>query len=399
METTSGLGLKLPSDSDFYDVEDMNYNTRKIDQEFQKSINSEQGMHGIRYYESNLEVYNAETEEWEKAAGGGLPPRPVTNVSANNIMIPSQNNKLVVKWSKPSVYDVQIAQYNIYGYIGEIQPTNISQFNLITTIDDYATTEYESNVIETYNYILVASVSTDGVIQEDITQMCKVSSITLPSIGTTLSSMSWDDINKIVEFSDPRNYFSIGDVKTVSINGTNYNVKIYDFYHDDLADESGKAAITFGLANCLTGTNNMNSTNTNVGGWKECARRSALNSTFFELLPSDLRNIIKTVLKKTSAGNQSSTIETTEDKLFFFSEVELFGSTTYSKPGEGTQYPIFTNNSSRVKKLGDSGSTTYWWERSPYASNATYFCLVYTDGSANYSSASYSYGLCFGFCI
>ena len=56
METTSGLGLKLPGDSDYYDVEDMNYNSRKIDQEFQKSINSEQGMHGVRYYDGKLQV-------------------------------------------------------------------------------------------------------------------------------------------------------------------------------------------------------------------------------------------------------------------------------------------------------------------------------------------------------
>ena len=64
METTSGLGLKLPSDSDYYDIEDMNYNTRKIDQEFQKSINSEHGMYGIRYYDGKLEV--KDNGEWKK---------------------------------------------------------------------------------------------------------------------------------------------------------------------------------------------------------------------------------------------------------------------------------------------------------------------------------------------
>ena len=166
-----------------------------------------------------------------------------------------------------------------------------------------------------------------------------------------------------------------------------------------MADGSGKAKMTLGLANCLSTTYAMNSSNTNVGGWESCALRTTLQDTIFNQLPSELRALIKKVKKKTSAGNQSSTINTTEDTLFLFSEVELFGSTTYSKSGEGTQYPIFTNNSSRIKKQGDSGSAYYWWERSPYASISTAFCLVDTDGSAGGTNASNTFGVCFGFCI
>ena len=46
-----------------------------------------------------------------------------------------------------------------------------------------------------------------------------------------------------------------------------------------------------------------------------------------------------------------------------------------------------------------NGSANYWWERSPYGGNSTYFCSVYGNGNANYDGASYAYGVAFGFCF
>ena len=40
-----------------------------------------------------------------------------------------------------------------------------------------------------------------------------------------------------------------------------------------------------------------------------------------------------------------------------------------------------------------------WWLRSPYVSNATYFCFVNTNGNANNYYATHSYGLALGFSI
>ena len=166
-----------------------------------------------------------------------------------------------------------------------------------------------------------------------------------------------------------------------------------------MADGSGKAKITFGLANCLSTYYAMNSSNTNSGGWGSCALRTTLQNTILNQLPTELKSLIKTVKKKTSAGSKSTTINTTNDTLFLFSEVELFGSTTHSVTGEGTQYPIFTDNNSRIKKQGDTGSACRWWERSPNDRNTTSFCRVETNGSPYYYETSYDYCVCFGFCI
>ena len=123
-------------------------------------------------------------------------------------------------------------------------------------------------------------------------------------------------------------------------------------------------------------------------------------ATYLSQLTSAWQNAVKQVNKLSSAGSQSTTIKTTADKLFLLSEVEIFGSTSYSVSGEGTQYAYCKANNAandRVKKR--NGSALSWWERSPCASNTTYFCYVYSNGNASYVIASGSCGVAFGFCV
>ena len=75
----------------------------------------------------------------------------------------------------------------------------------------------------------------------------------------------------------------------------------------------------------------------------------------------------------------------------------IFGSTSYSVSGEGTQYAYYKAGNSKVKNV--SGSANGWWERSPFASITTGFCFVYSNGSAFSGIASSSCGVAFGFCV
>ena len=121
--------------------------------------------------------------------------------------------------------------------------------------------------------------------------------------------------------------------------------------------------------------------------------------TLLSKLPSALQNVIKSVNKLTSAGNQSTTINTTSDKLFLLSEVEIFGRTIYSKSGEGSQYDYYRAGNSKAKKV--NGSVSSWWERSPYNNNNTNFCRVDGNGDAGSGGfeASTSLGVSFAFCV
>ena len=191
--------------------------------------------------------------------------------------------------------------------------------------------------------------------------------------------------------------WAVGNQKTMTIGGTDYTFDIIGKYHDDYADGSGKAPLTLQMHDCYADTKQMNRGYTNSGGWKSCTMRTTHLPAILALMPTEVQNGIREVSKKASVGGTSSTIETVSDKLFLLSEVEIFGSTSYSAAGEGTQYDYYKAGNSKVKNR--NGRANGWWERSPYGSDSTSFCRVYSSGTANYSPADRDIGVAFGLCF
>lgn len=207
---------------------------------------------------------------------------------------------------------------------------------------------------------------------------------------------SWEAIIAACHSGSVPSTWAVGDSKAMTINGTSYQIDIIGKNHDTYT-AGGTAPLTFQMHDCYGTKYQMNSSNTNSGGWTSCAMRSTHLPAILALMPSEVQAGIKEVNKLTSAGSQSSTINTTADKLFLLSEIEIFGSTTYSKSGEGSQYAYYSAGNSKVKKF--SGSADGWLERSPFGSDSTYFCSVYSNGNAVYGYASVSYGVAFAFCF
>lgn len=227
----------------------------------------------------------------------------------------------------------------------------------------------------------------------------KTINVTVQMLSPTLANNTWAQIAAASEAGVAASTWSVGDTKNITVGGETLTVEIVGFNHDDLAS-GGKAGITFGLKNLMANTRQMNSSNTNAGGFTGSDMYDWLQSTLLNSLPSDLRAVLKSVNKKTSAGSQSSTINTNAMKIFLFSEIEIFGSVTYSKSGEGSQYSRFATASSRIKYLSNgSGSAYLWWERSPCGSYSSDFCGVSSNGSAVSDYADSSRGVCFGFCV
>lgn len=220
--------------------------------------------------------------------------------------------------------------------------------------------------------------------------------LTLSFLNDNFANNSWASIIAACHSGSVPSTWVVGNSKIMTINGTSYQVDIIGKNHDTYT-AGGKAPLTFQLHDCYGETKNMNSSDTNSGGWTSCAMRSTHLPAILALMPTEVQNGIREVNKLTSAGSQSSTINTTADKLFLLSEVEIFGSTSYSAAGEGTQYDYYKAGNSKVKKR--NGSATDWWERSPMASRSAGFCLVDSDGNAFISLASYASGVAFGFCF
>lgn len=207
---------------------------------------------------------------------------------------------------------------------------------------------------------------------------------------------TWETIIAACQRGTVPETWAVGNHKTMMINGISYQIDIIGKNHDTYAS-GGKAPLTFQLHDCYADTNVMNSSNTNSGGWTSCAMRSTHLPAILTLMPTEIQSGIREVNKLTSAGSQSATINTTADKLFLLSEVEIFGSTSHTAKGEGTQYDYYKAGNSKVKNL--NGSAADWWERSPRANNSARFCMVYSDGDASAGAANSDHGVAFGFCF
>lgn len=224
----------------------------------------------------------------------------------------------------------------------------------------------------------------------------KTCAVTVSFLKDNFADNDWASIIAACHSGSVPSTWVVGNSKTMTINGASYQVDIIGKNHDTYT-AGGKAPLTFQLHDCYADTKAMNSSNTNSGGWTSCAMRSTHLPAILALMPTEVQNGIREVNKLTSAGSQSATINTTADKLFLLSEVEIFGSTTYSEAGEGTQYDYYKAGNSKVKKR--NGSAAIWWERSPNAGYSTRFCYVDSNGSAGLSGASTARGVAFGFCF
>ena len=189
-------------------------------------------------------------------------------------------------------------------------------------------------------------------------------------------------------------------------NGKTLTYRIIGINHDDIADGSGKAGLTF-LTTSTTITSRMNATDTNAGGWEKSELRTKMNSgEIWSLMPADFQSKVKSVRKLTNnvgggSANKNAAVTATSDKLFLLSYSEIV-STSYwadSDPwtsSEGSQYEAFkgkvTNNYSgnACLKIGN-----YWWERSASPDYSRDFLSVHSHGDPSGNNvATYSYCVC-----
>lgn len=137
-----------------------------------------------------------------------------------------------------------------------------------------------------------------------------------------------------------------------------------------------------------------------------CATNPVEN-TLMSCLPADLRAVMKPIVKYTdNVGGGTDTAENVTaliDYLPLLAEFEIFGTRSYANSTEQTyqqQYAYFkAGNTKKKYRHSATGSTAFWWERSPSYHTASYFCRVYTGGSANCYIATYSYGVAPAFLI
>ena len=217
--------------------------------------------------------------------------------------------------------------------------------------------------------------------------------VDLVMIDPVFGNNSWATIIKACQEKQVPSTWNVGDSCNMTINNTTYAIDIIGKNHDDYADGSGKAPLTFQMHTTYATQYKMNGAEYNNCGWVNCLVRT-YNAfpKLKQVMPAEVVAALKAVTKKTTAGGASSAIDTTEDTLFLLSEIEVQGTRTFSYAGEGTQYEYYKTAANREKNRA-------WYLRSPRISSTTCFCRTGWSGEADWSVASEVDGIAAAWCF
>ena len=172
-------------------------------------------------------------------------------------------------------------------------------------------------------------------------------------------------------------------------NGKTLQYRIIGIDHDDLADGSGKAGLTFEATNTALAAQRMNATDTNAGGWEKSELRGRLNTgDLWSLLPSELQSKVKSVTKMTDnqGGGKAGTPSATTDKIFLLSMTEVYG----DLQSDGTQYEFYKSKGVTKSNYSGASSSNDHWTRSVNPSRSTIFRNVLSNGDWNNGIAAYT---------
>ena len=258
-----------------------------------------------------------------------------------------------------------------------------------------------------------------------------------------LDENDWTTIREVSDAGQGANYWSIGDRKAVTLNGTvghlslsNYTTYAFIIGFNHNASVEGTNRIHFQLAKtalsggkdvCLcdskyntqvfeTGYFAMNASPTSTGGWASSKMRTSIcgtslssySGTIIAVIPAALRAVLKSVTKYTNntggGSTAASAVTATTDYFFLLSEYEVFGSISYGNTNEKNkqvQYAYYSAGNSKTKyKHNGTSTAAAWWLRSPSVVDVgTGFVSVRTDGTVNRPNANWSIGFAPGFCV
>ena len=251
---------------------------------------------------------------------------------------------------------------------------------------------------------------------------------TLP-VSTNLNDNTWDVIKTVSESNKGENYWSVGDCKTVEVNGSigtlqisfTQNAFIVGFNHDDISgihfqfgktnpqDDNGMCLCEANYNTSVTtsGSYNMinSSTNNYSEGWYSSQMRFKIMEDYLAALPQELRSVIREVrhtedgARRISGNVRWATYSGIPSKLFLLSESEVFGVKKYAHGSYSTQYPYYSAGNSKIKYgfNGNNIGAVHWWLRSAAGLNN----CVYVDenGNAGSKNARYSYGIAPAFVV
>ena len=264
---------------------------------------------------------------------------------------------------------------------------------------------------ETLNGTLTVTldkVATDSV-TEEYTCKLEFNAVERDTIGKEIPAFqkdSWATIAANVKAGNTSKY-NVGDTKEVDLGSFGTHTVRISNMSECTNGESSETACGFVVefADIIT-THQFNSTDTNVGGWKDSELRTYINGTIYNALPSELQNVITTT--KVISGHGETSGETnfeTQDKLYLLNAHEVYedvasnkistSDTSYNNTKQLDYYKnqgVTTSSYAGAKKQYN-GNSDYWLFRSARSSNTNGFLYVNSYGNWSSSRANLSNGV------
>ena len=239
-------------------------------------------------------------------------------------------------------------------------------------------------------------------------------SLTLSFVDTTLNGNSWADIQTIIKNGKAASYWSVGDTKTIKLNGTagtatysNLEVKVFilGFDHNSSTEGTNRVHFMIGkigsthVAFCDSKYEDVNpsggytmteNTGDTCDWYSSYMRNTILNgstNSFYTILPSDLKAVISTVPKWSPSSGEANHFTRANDTLFIPSYYEVCGyssAVNYNENGFMKQYDYFKNgNSTYVYKHTDTSTQIWYHTRTLSVSTSTFVAI---KGIGNYQT-------------
>lgn len=316
------------------------------------------------------------------SSGADIPLDPISGFT-----VEEGTNKIMLTWTDPldkyATPEGAIAQdpqqlVSVWSYTTIVKkegsnPSNPNDGILVVNSairDQYKSTPFiDDNVTNDVGYYYAAfAINEDGVYSEGVYQFA-----TPRAYDEILENNTWNQITEACSIGIASSFWEIGDEKKFTIDETEYTAVILGFNHDDLADGTGKASITFATKEMQPATISYNPYTVYISDQLLDRLYNLLSTKDSQICASinqDLITNILTVNKGISVVTYSdwittdSGVENKEFRCFLLSEEEVTGTNNYSSNGEGTLYEYFATASNRIKYIIDKPNPSSWILRS-----------------------------------
>ena len=201
--------------------------------------------------------------------------------------------------------------------------------------------------------------------------------------------------------------YKVGDTKQVLIGNKPYTVRIANKSTPAKCNDSNFSQTACGFVGefaDIVESRQMNSSQTNVGGWPASELRTYANGDFLNKLPSDLQKVIKATKVVSGHGSSDKNANRTDgnwestDKIYLFTRKEIHNVDSNDSTANNTRQLDYYNqigvNSNTylgaIKK--NTGLASFWWLRGAHPNYDLYFLGVTDDGDWNSKDANHTGG-------